>query len=864
MKAKWFSVFSVVIILVLAIVPVAGASDGVTKVDPLVPAPSAETGEFVDETPRSWFVEFASKPLADGGSVTQTNADKSKFRAAAAANGIEFTERFAFNNLWNGVSINVDPVYVNKLRTLPGVVAVYPVVKVSVPETTTSADPELFTAIQMTGADIAQNELGYTGAGVRVAVMDTGVDYDHPDLGGCFGPGCRVAFGYDLVGDTYNADDTSPSYNPIPSPDPYPDDCNGHGTHVAGIVGANGTVVGVAPNVTFGAYRVFGCSGSTEADIMIAAMEMALKDKMQVLNMSIGSAFTWPQYPTAVAADRLVKKGMVVVASIGNSGANGLYSAGAPGLGKDVIGVASFDNTHNTAPVFEVNGTDIGYFPMTFSGPVPTSGTEEIVFIGRACNVDLPLLEDPAGKVALAVRGACSFNEKATNAINAGATAVVIYNSSPGNFSGTLGSPIGDGSVPVVSIAQADGQFIIAQTAPVMMTWTDRIGSFPNPNGGLISSFSSYGLAPDLSLKPDIGAPGGNIYSTYPLEEGGYATLSGTSMSSPHVAGAVALLLEAKPKTKARDVRGILQNSADPKNWWGNPALGFLDNVHRQGAGMLDIDDAITATTVITPSKIATGEYWHVMDPAWVQPMDIRNNSKKPVTYDITYVNALSTGGVMTPSFFTSDAYVEFSESTITVPAWNKYTIEAYIHAATQPVNGMYGGYIVFTPRDGGQVYRVPYAGFVGDYQGIQAMTPTTYGFPWLAISYQGSFYGPVAGPEDWVYSMEGEDVPWILVHFDHQVAEFYMEIYKANGQLINRRVNLAYLDTYLPRNSTSTGFFAFPWDGTRRNPAGNIVKEVPDGQYYLVVGALKANGDPGNPDHWETWTSPIIEIDRP
>mgnify|MGYP001318642036 CR=1 FL=1 len=864
MKAKWFSVFSVVIILVLAIVPVAGASDGVTKVDPLVPAPSAETGEFVDETPRSWFVEFASKPLADGGSVTQTNADKSKFRAAAAANGIEFTERFAFNNLWNGVSINVSPADVNKLKTLPGVVAVYPVVKISIPETTTSANPELFTAIQMTGADVAQNELGYTGAGVRVAVMDTGVDYDHPDLGGCFGPGCRVAFGYDLVGDTYNADDTSPSYNPIPSPDPYPDDCNGHGTHVAGIVGANGAVVGVAPGVTFGAYRVFGCTGSTEADIMIAAMEMALKDKMQVLNMSIGSAYTWPQYPTAVAADRLVKKGMVVVASIGNSGANGLYSAGAPGLGKDVIGVASFDNTHNTAPVFEVNGTDIGYFPMSFSGPVPTSGTEEIVFVGQACNVDLPLLADPAGKVALAVRGTCSFNEKATNAINAGATAVVIHNNAAGNFSGTLGSQIGDGSIPVVSIAQADGLFIRAQTAPVMMTWTDRLGSFLSPNGGLISSFSSYGLAPDLSLKPDIGAPGGNIYSTYPLEEGGYATLGGTSMSSPHVAGAVALLLQAKPKTKAGDVRGILQNSADPKNWWGNPALGFLDNVHRQGAGMLDIDDAIKATTVITPSKIATGEYWHVMDPAWVQPMDIRNNSKKPVTYDITYVNALSTGGVITPSFFLSDAFVEFSESTITVPAYNKYTIEAYIHAATGPVNGIYGGYIVFTPRDGGQVYRVPYAGFVGDYQGIQALTPTPNGFPWLAISYGGLFYGPVTGPDDWVYSMEGEDVPWILVHFEHQVSEFYMEIYKANGQLINRKVNLAYLDTFLPRNSTSTSFFAFPWDGTRRNAKGNVVVEVPDGQYYLVIGALKANGDPGDPSHWETWTSPIIEIDRP
>lgn len=863
MKAKWFSVLSVAIIFVLAIVPVAGASDGVTKVEPLVPVPSAETGEMVDETPHTWFVEFASKPLADGGSSAQTKADKDKFRAAASANGIEYTERFAFSTLWNGVSINVDPTDVNKLKTLPGVVAVYPVVNIPMPETVSTADPELFTAIQMTGADIAQNELGYTGAGIKVAVMDTGVDYNHPDLGGCFGPGCRVTVGYDFVGDDFNADPTSPSYNPVPSPDPDPDDCNGHGTHVAGIVGANGTVVGVAPGVTFGAYRVFGCSGSTTSDIMVAAMERALADKMHILNMSIGSAYQWPQYPTAQAADRLVKKGMVVVASIGNNGANGLYSAGAPGLGKDVIGVASFDNTHNTAPVFEVNGRDIGYFPMSFSGPVPTSGTEEIVFIGQACNVDLPLLADPAGKVALAVRGACSFNEKATNAINAGATAVVIHNNAPGNFSGTLGSQIGDGSVPVVSISQEDGMFIRAQTAPVFMTWTDRLGSFLSPNGGLISSFSSYGLAPDLSLKPDIGAPGGNIYSTYPLEEGGYATLGGTSMSSPHVAGAVALLLEAKPKTKAREVRDILQNSADPKPWWGNPALGFLDNVHRQGAGMLDIDDAIKATTVITPGKIATGEYWEVMDP-YVAVLDIKNNSKKPVTYDITYVNALSTGGVITPSFWLSDAYVEFSETTITVPQYNKYTIEAYIHAATGPVNGIYGGYIVFTPRDGGQVYRVPYAGFVGDYQGIQALTPTPNGFPWLAISQGGLFYGPVTGPADWVYSMVGEDIPYILAHFDHQVELVHIHIFKANGAPVHPKHNFAFAEKYFPRNSTTTGFFAFPWDGTRRSENGKIVKELPDGQYYLELEALKAGGDPGNPDHWETWTSPIIEIDRP
>ena len=142
-------------------------------------------------------------------------------------------------------------------------------------------------------------------------------------------------------------------------PDGNPDSCrdpNGdagsHGTHVAGIVGASGTapsgVRGVAPGVTFGAYRVFGCDGSTDTDIMLAAMERALADGMDVINMSIGSSYQWPQYPTAVAASRLVKKGVVVVASIGNSGGTTLngWSAGAPGTGANVIGVASFDNTH--------------------------------------------------------------------------------------------------------------------------------------------------------------------------------------------------------------------------------------------------------------------------------------------------------------------------------------------------------------------------------------------------------------------------------------------------------------------------------------------------------------------------------------
>jgi len=851
MKARWINVLLVVMMMVVGIVPSVSADSG-GPITPIVPAPSAENGEMTDETPSLWFVELSGAPVSEGNTSSSVQSEQKKFRDEAKKEKIEYKEEFSYESLWNGFSVSATTAELGKLSRMSGVKSIYPVMVISVPETYTSnLDPELYTALAMTGADVAQSELGFTGKGIKVAVMDTGIDYDHPDLGGCFGPGCRVAKGWDFVGDAYNADDTSPDYNPIPSPDPYPDDCNGHGTHVAGIIGASGTVTGVAPEVTFGAYRVFGCEGSTTDDVMLAAMERAYKDKMQVLNMSIGSAFEWPQSPTAVAASRLVKKGMVVVASIGNSGADGLYSAGAPGLGENVIGVASFDNTHNVASIFEANGTDIGYFPMTFSGPIPTSGSEEIVYVGRACNVDLPLLADPAGKVALIARGTCSFGEKATNAINAGASAVVIYNSTPGLFSGTLGGQIGDGSVPVVSISRADGLFLQSLVAPVSMTWTDRLGSFPNPTGGLISSFSSYGLSPDLALKPDIGAPGGNICSTFPLEEGGYATLSGTSMSSPHVAGAAALLLQAAPRTRAEDVRSILQNSAEPAEWWGAPGAGYLDSVNRQGAGMLQIDNAILSTIRIEPGKLSLGES---QNGPVTKELEIKNNSNATVTYDLSYESGLTTYGVIVPDFWDAYPIVAFNKQSITVKSHKEAEIKVTITAPEDPipgetVNGQYGGWIVFTPRDGGQVYRVPFAGFAGDYQSIEVLA-NPYGLPWLV-------------DQNWDdatnFSLAGADLPYFLVHLDHQSRLFKMEAFNANtGKSVGSILQLE----YMVRNSTTTGIFEFSWDGTTTKGKKEFV--APDGDYYVTISVLKALGNSKNAADWETWTSPVFTLDRP
>ena len=846
MKAKWFNVFLIVVMLVIGSVPSVSA-DGSGPLIPTGEVPSAENGEMTNETPHLWFVEMSGAPVTEGNTQLAVNSEHQKFRNDAKKEHIEYKEEYSYDSLWNGFSVSATTAELGKLSRIAGVVAIYPVMVVSVPETATSAlDPELYTALTMTGADAVQSELGFTGKGIKVAVMDTGVDYDHPDLGGCFGPGCRVAKGWDFVGDAYNADDTSPAYNPVPSPDPYPDDCNGHGTHVAGIIGANGVVTGVAPEVTFGAYRVFGCDGSTTDAIMLAAMERAYKDHMDVLNMSIGSAFEWPQSPTAVAASRLVRKGMVVVASIGNSGASGLYSAGAPGLGENVIGVASFDNTHVFLPYFEVNGTKIGYVTMTFSPAPPTSGNGEIVDVGLACDA-LPA-DSLTGKVALAARGSCAFGVKAVNAIAAGADAVLVSNNIPGVFNGTLGAPLATPK-PVVGISQADGAFLRAQAAPITMTWTDQMASSISPTGGLISSFSSYGLSPDLALKPDIGAPGGNIYSTFPLEQGGYATLSGTSMSSPHVAGTAALLLQAKPHTKAEDVRSILQNSSEPELWSLAPEYGILDSVHRQGSGMVQIDKSILASTIIEPGKLSLGE--GQKGPV-TRELEIKNNSKKSVTYDLSFENALSTSGVITPDFWDSDAVVTFNKPSVTVKGRDDAEIKVTITPATYPDQGQYGGYIILTPRDGGQVYRVPFAGFVGDYQSIEVLA-NPYGLP-LLVDFDWN--DPVAP----FTLVDAANMPYVLVHLDHQSRIFKMEAFNAvTGKSVGTILQL----DYMVRNSTTTGIYEFAWDGTT-TVKHNKVYTVPNGQYTIKLSILKALGNAKNPADWETWTSPVFDIARP
>ncbi|MFO1340196.1 MAG: S8 family serine peptidase [Burkholderiaceae bacterium] len=563
----------------------------------------------------------------------------------------------------------------------------------------------------------------------------------------------------------------------------------------------------------------------------------------------------------AKAADRLVKVGMVMVASIGNSGTSGLYAAGAPGVGKNVIGVASFDNTNVVLPKFTVSpdAQPIGWQQATGApnapglGHVPMSRTGTVASTADACAALLPGQPDwhrgadPPRQLQLRRRPSTP-RPPAPGRV----PTTTCRRISPT----VVGTPAI--TVPVVSISDTEGALIDARLAAgaVDMTWTADPGTFPNLTGGLISSFSSYGLAADLSLKPNIGAPGGLIYSTYPLELGGYATLSGTSMASPHTAGGAALLLQANPKIKAGQMRDRMQNSADPKNWQGNPGLGYLDQVHRQGAGMLDLVGAAQSTVLVQPGELALGE--SQQGPA-TRTLSFKNSGTTAVTYTLSHSSALATGpNTFTVSALDAPATVAFGAATVTVPAKGSATVDVTITAPEGLADkSLYGGYLVATSQADGKVLRVPYAGFKGDYQSIQVLAPTGSGFPWLA-KFDGTNYTNQPGGA--TYTMAGNDIPFFLVHLDHQSRQMKLEAFDA---ATNESKHYVSLDNYLPRSSTATGFFTWTWDGTTFKKGGTPTP-VANGTYIVKMSVLKALGDANNPADWETWTSPAVTISRP
>ncbi|MEL4358265.1 MULTISPECIES: S8 family serine peptidase [unclassified Luteococcus] len=851
----------------LAAVPTADAQNvDLGRMSDYIKAAGGGGEDFVKDR---WLVRVQGASLADGGSSAGVDAAQQAVVKAAASKGVKIKGQRRYSRTFNGMAVTLDAKQVTKLASVKGVTGIYPVVQVDRPAQK-GTEPNIAHAVSLSGAGIARDDLGYDGRGIKVGVIDSGIDIDHPDLGGkgtngstAF-PSSRVKYGYDFVGDKYN----SKIPTSVPVPDAVPDDCGGHGTHVAGIIGANGNtakqgVKGVAPRVTFGGYRVFGCEGSTSSEVILAAMERAEADGMDVVNMSLGAdMMTWPDYPTATASDAMARRGTIMVASAGNSGETGVFSGGAPSVGSRTISVASYDNTHLTQRVVTLVGTDkkIGYGTASPAPLPPTSGQLPVVSLGapgtpqaQGCTAytDEQKAKFATPAAALVQRGSCTFYEKALNAQQAGAKAVVLYNNQAGTINPSVEGAVPI-TVPVVIISQADGTELATHTNPVI-EWTNQTISSKDPAAGRVSSFSSWGVAADLSLKPDLGAPGGNIWSTYPLEKGGHTSMSGTSMAAPHTAGAVAQMLQARPALKGRPekVKQLLMNTAVHDAAWSlNPSLGLAEPVARQGAGLIQVDRAILTQQSITPSKISLGEQR-------AKPVNttltLRNDSRRPVVYTLTNQTSIGTLGTSDPEFDLLDAQVTMP-SRVVVPPRGSKKVTVRIQAPADAPNGyLYGGWIVAKSATGATL-NVPYAGMAGDYQRVDVLHAPGSKAPCLGlvVDKTPTCHDVQTGHS---FSMAEGDQPTVVFRIEYPVERFQILVHKANpdgskGDLLGTALELEH-------NGREAGDLAWAWDGTYLTTGKTpYLARAQAGDYIFELKALRALGDESVTEDWQSWTS--------
>ena len=421
---------------------------------------------------------------------------------------------------------------------------------------------------------------GIDGTGIKVAVIDTGVDFNHPDLFG-WGPDGKVIGGYNFINEGQP-----------------PMDTNGHGTQVAGVIAADGQIKGVAPKAKILAYKVSENGEGVSSDLIIRAIEKAIEDDANIINISLGVNKTNAKIERAV--NHALEKEIFVVTAAGNDGPV-LGTIGSPGRNHGSVTVgATYNNlTSSLVATLEVNDKPFTAIPMVGSTKLKNPITGEIIFAGYGKIKDF---EDLNVKDAIVIveRGSdvegelLYFSIKESNAANAGAKALIVYNNSPGIFLGELIhefiDPEYSPQIPVVSIDREEGLEIIESIK------TENYASmhlFYNPD--FVVHFSSRGPVSPFYIKPEIVAPGAYINSTQ--NNAGYNFTSGTSYAAPHVSGAAALLLQKNPLFHHHEIKSLPLTTVEPVS----DAYGQHFSVNDAGAGRLDIENAYGAKIIIMP-----------------------------------------------------------------------------------------------------------------------------------------------------------------------------------------------------------------------------------------------------------------------
>ena len=592
---------------------------------------------------------------------TLTRAEKAQIRSELqgrqnalanqlAAKGAE--RLYTYQDAYNGLAVRVSPSQLAELRAAAGVESVH-VARIVERENVASA--------QYIGAPAAWNDTGFTGSGVDVAVIDSGVDYLHANFGG---PGTKEAFdandgtviepgtfptakvvaGHDFVGDDHDASSDDPAQQ-VPNPDPDPLDCNGHGSHVAGSAAgfgvlANGSTYngpynsstlsnsfrvgpGIAPRARVMAYRVFGCLGSTDTATIVAAIDRAVEEGADVINMSLGSDFGRTDEPDAEASDNAAEAGTVVVASAGNDGPSA-YIVGSPSTASRVIATAALDAVQSFAGVtltlpsgqitaIDANGAALpsGSFPIKVLRN--SSGG-----VSLGCDPQEYVDQNVAGKIVVTVRGTCARVARAIFGQQAGAAAVVMINNTDGfpPFEGKITSNPDTGeefevTIPFLGVRgvlgpapTADGDNLVAADGTSTGLAPTAI---PNPGFRGFASFTSGGPRNlDSAPKPDVTAPGVSIVSTS-VGTGNEATIiSGTSQASPMTAGTAALVTQAHPTWSTEMIKAAIMNTAN------NASSIFAGyDSSRGGTGVIQprraVDASVLATTTGGTGSLAFG-----------------------------------------------------------------------------------------------------------------------------------------------------------------------------------------------------------------------------------------------------------------
>lgn len=590
--------------------------------------------------------------------------------------------------LANGFHVRVRRGASDKIAALPYVVSVEPV---------PLFERSLHSSMPVVGAATAW-DLGTPlhGEGITLGIMDTGIDYLHADFGsdgnperfgkddstiiedGTF-PTARVAGGHDFCGNEYNPNEGVSE----PTPDEDPIDCGGHGTHVAGIAAGGGVLLdgspytgsydmsldlddfrvapGVAPLADLYSLKVFGCDGSTR--LVGNALEWAadpngdgdFSDRLDIINASLGSPYGFPNPTHAVMLDNYHALGGLFVAAAGNEGGT-FFITGSPGAFPQALSVAATsDQTFIAFRVDDPPGIagDYAAAEASFTEPLRDAGdvSGELVRASPALGCDpFDNASEMSGKIAIIDRGDCFFFDKINNAFDAGAIAAVVVNN---NFNNpfTMAPPDGGGEVgiPGVMIRLADGDLIKEAIAAGPVTVTLTRNTFAGEGSELMAGFSSRGPgAFDGLVKPEMSAPGAAIESADVGTGFQPTSKQGTSMATPFVAGAAALVRQARPELTPNELKAVLMNSSTRMT----DGDGDAYPVSMQGAGRLDVPRAVSqfVTASVGESSgtvaIAFGSLASVEKTSVDKTVFVKNHGDTAVTFSASASQVHALDGV--------------------------------------------------------------------------------------------------------------------------------------------------------------------------------------------------------------------------